>query len=171
MKEIIVFILNGKEYGVEIGGMQSLEKIQEMSPVPDAPDYILGSVTIRDQIYPVFDINNRLGLSRSTGSGANPMSGEGEQYTKILLLRTPAGSIACLVDGVGKVLRAEGDNVQSFPKMAMTEGTDFVDFIVREGSRLIVVIKPDLLLSKEQIECIRKIDFSKTDKEESEETS
>lgn len=167
MKEIIVFILNGKEYGVEISGMQSLEKIQEMNAVPDAPDYILGSVTIRDQIYPVFDINSRLGLSRS---GEKPSGGE-EEYTKILLLRTPAGAIACLVDGVGKVLRAEGENVQSFPKMAMTEGTDFVDFIVREGSRLIVVIKPDLLLSKEQIECIRKIDFSKTDKEESEETS
>lgn len=167
MKEIIVFILNGKEYGVEISGMQSLEKIQEVSPVPDAPDYILGSVTIRDEIYPVFDINSRLGLSGSAGRPVNDENG----FTKTLLLRTPAGSIACLVDGIGKVLRAEGDNVQSFPKMAMTEGTDFVDFIVREGSRLIVVIKPDLLLSKEQIECIRKIDFSKTDKEESEETS
>lgn len=168
MKEIIVFILNGKEYGVEISGMQSLEKIQEMSPVPDAPDYILGSVTIRDEIYPVFDINSRLGLSRSTDPGVDQTAGQGEEYTKILLLRTPAGTIACLVDGVGKVLRAEGENVQSFPKMAMTEGTDFVDFIVREENRLIVVIKPELLLSQEQIESIRKIDFSKTDKEESE---
>lgn len=168
MKEIIVFILNGKEYGVEISGMQSLEKIQDMSSVPDAPDYILGSVTIRDEIYPVFDINSRLGLSRSAGPGVNQSGNDGEGYTKILLLRTPAGTIACLVDGVGKVLRAEGENVQSFPKMAMTEGTDFVDFIVREENRLIVVIKPELLLSQEQIESIRKIDFSKTDKEESE---
>lgn len=168
MKEIIVFILNGKEYGVEIGGMQSLEKIQEVSPVPDAPDYILGSVKIREQIYPVFDINSKLGLPGSANPGAAQMADSEGGYTKILLLRTPAGTIACLVNGVGKVLRAEGENVQSFPRMAMTKGTDFVDFVVREGNRLIVVIRPEQLLSKEQIAAIRKLDLSPKDKEESE---
>ena len=50
MREIIVFFLNGKEYGIEIIGMQSLEKIQEIRPLPDAPDYILGTGKIRDGI-------------------------------------------------------------------------------------------------------------------------
>lgn len=168
MKEIIVFILNGKEYGVEIGGMQSLEKIQEISPVQDAPDYILGSVNIRDEFYPVFDINSRFGLPKRTKPVVEHTADGQEVHTKILLLRTPAGTIACMVDGIGKVLRAEGENIQSFPKMAMTEGTDFVDFIVREAGRLIVVIRPQQLLSEEQVAAIRKLDLSPKDKEENE---
>ncbi len=149
MREIIVFFLNGKEYGIEIIGMQSLEKIQEIRPLPDAPDYILGTVKIRDGIYPVFDINSKI----STLAG--PGGGQAVEYTKILLLRTKAGTVACLVD------------VQPFPKMAMTKDTDFVDFVVRRENRLIVVIKPNALLTEEQVKCIRELDFSKIEEEES----
>ena len=161
MREIIVFFLNGKEYGIEIIGMQSLEKIQEIRPLPDAPDYILGTVKIRDGIYPVFDINSKI----STLAG--PGGGQAVEYTKILLLRTKAGTGACLVDRVDKVLRAEGEDVQPFPKMAMTKDTDFVDFVVRRENRLIVVIKPNALLTEEQVKCIRELDFSKIEEEES----
>lgn len=148
MKEIIVFFLNGKKYGVEISGMQSLESYQDARPLPDAPEGILGTVEIRKEIFPVLDIHAKLGAGASV------------ERKKILLFRTGAGIIACVVDGVGKVFRAEGDDVQSFPKIATSEDTDFVDFVVRMGQELIVVVKPDALLTKKQAEWLRNIDFS-----------
>jgi len=166
VKEIIVFFLNGKKYGVEISGMQSLESYQDASPLPEAPEGILGTVEIRGEIFPVLDIHAKLG------------AGALVERKKILLFRTGAGIIACVVDGVGKVFRAEGDNVQSFPKIATSENTDFVDFVVRMDQELIVVVKPDALLTKKQAEWLRTIDFSeikekqekeKQEKEEQEE--
>lgn len=171
MKEIISFYLNGKEYGIEISGMQSLEKYQEIRPLPDAPDYILGTVNIRDEIFPVFDISSKFGVQGAPqtafSQGADGKSGEDSERRKILLLRTKAGTLACVVGGVGKVFRAEGGDVQSFPIMAMTKETDFVDFIARRENQLIVVIQPRALLTDEQVEKIKKLELEeKKEKQE-----
>lgn len=161
MKEIITFILNGKRYGVEISGMQSLESYQEIRPLPEAPAGILGTVEVREEIFPVLDIRAKLGLPPRQAS-----AGDEDIRKKTLLLRTNSGVIACMIDGMGKVFRAEGDDLQSFQGLAKTEETDFVDFVVRIEQELVVVIKPNALLTKEQVEGLRKIDFTKINEEE-----
>lgn len=157
MKEIIAFFVNGKEYGIEISGMQSLENYQEVTPFPEAPDCILGTIKIRDEVYPVYDIRAKLGI---------PSAITVTETTKMLLLHTKEGTLACVVDSVGKVFRADGDNVQPFPKVARTDGTEYIDFVVKRGNDLLVVIDPNELLSNEDSECVKKIDFSEKKEEE-----
>lgn len=155
MKEIIVFFISGKEYGIEISGMQSLENYREITPFPEAPECILGTVTIRDEIYPVFDIKAKLTSVRSVLSAESVT-----EDTKIILLRTKVGNMACVADRVGKVFRAEGENVQPFPQVARTKDTDYIDFVAKRNNELIVVVDPNTLLTPEESERISKIDFS-----------
>lgn len=160
MKEVIVFFLNGTEYGVEISGMQSLENFQQIRPLPDAPEGILGTVKIREESYPVFDLKSKI------IPGTQKVSPEtATEDTKILLLRTNAGNIACIVDDVGKVFRAEGDNVQPFPGMARTEETGYIDFIARRDNELIVVINSFALLTEEQEKALKELDLSEEQEE------
>ncbi len=155
MKEVIVFYLNGAEYGVEISGMQSLENYQQIRPLPDAPEGILGTVKIREESYPVYDLKSKI------TSGAQPVAAETSvEDMKIILLRTNVGNIACIVDDVGNVFRAEGDNVQPFPSVARSEDTSYIDFVARRNNKLIVVINSFALLTEEQEEALKKIDFS-----------
>lgn len=156
MKEIVTFFISGREYGIEISGMQSLESYQEIQPLSEAPDCILGTIVVRDEVYPVFDIRAKLNL---------PAAGM-TKGTKILLLRTSKRGIACMVDSVDKVFQAEGDNIQTFPKEAQTEGTDYIDFIARRDGELIVVINPDALLSEEDFDRIDELDLSQEEKQE-----
>lgn len=156
MKEVITFLVADREYGIEISGIQSLENNLEIVPVPEAPSCVLGSIMIRDEAYPVFDIRARLHL---------PDAGVRDE-NKILLLRTHIGGLACVVDSVGKVFCVDGVDIQPFPQVAMSKGTDCIDFIARKDNKLIVVINPDTLLSEEEAEMIRKIDFSKREEQE-----
>lgn len=59
--------------------------------------------------------------------------------------------------------------MQSFPKIATSEDTDFVDFVVRMDQELIVVVKPDALLTQKQAEWLRTIDFSEIKEKQVEE--
>lgn len=151
MKEIIAFFISGREYGVEISGMQSLENYQEIAPFSEAPKCILGTVTIRGEVYPVYDIRSKLSLP--------PV--EITEDSKILLLRTNAGTIACMVDNVGKVFRAEGENIQPFPQVARTDGTDYIDFVAKRENALVVVINPNAVLTEEEVKEVSEIDFRK----------
>ncbi len=166
VKEVIVFTISGKKYGIEIGGMQSLETFQEVQPLADAPDFILGTVEIRGAVIPVFDINRIIGLPAKKPDG-QPVGAV--EKRKLLLLRTKAGTLACIVDGVENVFRAEGGDVQPVPQMTRTKGTDFLDFIIRKDDKLVVVIQPGELFTDEQVKSIRETDFTKTEKEEEEE--
>lgn len=150
MKEIIAFFISGKEYGIEISGMQSLENYKQIDAFPGAPECILGTTLIRDEIYPVYDIKAKFMLP----------SEEVTENTKLLLLRTSIGNIACVVDSVGKVFRADGDDVQPFPAVARTNDTAYIDFVARRDNDLIVVIDPDKLMSDAERDQVSKIDFS-----------
>lgn len=161
MKEVIGFFLDGREYGVEISGMQSLEPCQEITPLADAPEGILGTVKVRDEIYPVYDLKAMIG---SAGSAASKGAGAGiTEDSKLLVLRTTVGNVACVVDGVGMVFQAEGDDLQTFPNIVRTDGTEYVDFVVRRENKLIVVLNPRALLTKEQEEGLKKIDFTEAE--------
>ena len=140
MKEIIVFFLSDKEYGIEISGMQSLENYREIQHASDLPDGMNGLVQIRDDIYPVYDMKLKFCLPARQVT----------EDTKILLLRTHAGKVAIVVDRVGKVFRAEDKDIQEFPRVARTRDTDYINFIAKRGNDLIVVVNPDTLLTDEQ---------------------
>lgn len=170
MKEVIGFFLDGREYGVEISGMQSLEPCQEITPLADAPEGILGTVKVRDEIYPVYDLKAKIGLADSAPKGValNGTTGGGAgtgmpEDSKLLVLRTTVGNVACVVDGVGMVFQAEGDDLQTFPNIVRTDGTEYVDFVVRRENKLIVVLDPTALLTKEQEEGLKKIDFTEAE--------
>lgn len=167
VKEVIVFTVSGKKYGIEIGGMQSLETFQEVQPFPEAPEFILGTVEIRGVVIPVFDINRIIGLPPAQKPDGQPAGAV--ELRKLLLLRTKAGTLACIVDGVENVFRAEGGDVQQVPQMTRTEGTDFLDFVIRKDNNLVVVIQPRALFTDEQVKSIQETDFTKTEKEEEKE--
>lgn len=149
MKEIISFGICGTEFAFEIEYMQSLEKYHPVVPVPEAPDYILGAVNIRGEIFPVYNINERFGMPDS----------EITENTKILILKAGELRFACLIDSVQNVVRADGIDVQDFPNVARTEGTQYVDFIVRKDGNLVLALNPAKLMSEAQMEEVSSLDL------------
>ncbi len=155
MKEVIAFFWGSHEYGLEISHMQSLENYREIVQLPESPSCILGTVTIRNQVYPVYDVGVKFGHHGS----------EITEDTKFLLVRTRAGNIAWLVDKVGKVFRVDGEAVQQFPAVAQTKETACIEFIAKRGSSLIVVMDPDKILEDSEAEEIKKLDLRKEGQE------
>ena len=140
MKEVVIFFLSGKRYGVEVSWLQGLENYQEMSSVKDMPDFLLGVTEIRGEILPVLDIKKRLVLP------AVPVSGE----TKYLVFRMEKRKLAVIADGVAEIVRAEGDALQDFPALMNTEATSYVEFVVNHGGQLVLSVNPERLLTEEE---------------------
>jgi len=141
MKEVVSFFLSGKKYGVDISRVQGIENYVEMSAGAQGLDFLLGIVNIRDEIIPVINIKKCLVL---------PPAGVTEE-TKYLVFPTSHGTMACVVDGVSKIFKADGDDVQNFPPLMQTNLTGYADYIVRdEEGNLLVIINPENLLKEEE---------------------
>lgn len=140
MKEVVTFFLSGKKYGVEVSRLQGLENYQELSPVEDMPDFLLGVIEVRDEIIPVMNIKKRLVLPNV----------EVSKETKYLVFRMERGKFAIMADGVAEIMRVEGNELQDFPALMSTEATSYVDFVASQGGQLVLVVKPEGLLTEEE---------------------
>ena len=145
MKEIVVFFLSGKEYGVEIGGMQGFENYVPMTEVSDPDGKMLGVVTIRGEMVPIINIKKCL---------VRPPAGVTED-TKYVILRTSNGKVGFVVDGVSQILRVEGDDIQECPRLLQGKETKYVDFIARKEMNLVLVINPEGILTEKEWKNIR----------------
>ena len=139
MKEIVSFFLSGKKYAVEVSHMQGIEKPRKMNQPPDMPDFLEGVVDIRGEMIPVMAIRKKLTLPAA----------EKTEKTKFLVFPTKQGKMACIVDGISRILKIDDNNVQAFPPIIQNAGTGYADFVARYEGELILVINPDNLLSEE----------------------
>lgn len=139
MKEIVSFFLSGKKYAVEVNHMQGIEKPCQMDQPPDMPDFLEGVVDIRGEVIPVLAIRKKLTLPAA----------ETTEKTKFLVFRTHQGKMACIVDGISRILKIDDKNVQAFPSIILNAETGYADFVARYEGELILVINPDNLLDKE----------------------
>ncbi|OMP66436.1 chemotaxis protein CheW [Domibacillus epiphyticus] len=57
---LVLFNVKKGSFGLPINHVVSIEKISEISRIPNMPEYMLGIVNIRGQIIPVIDMSNLL---------------------------------------------------------------------------------------------------------------
>lgn len=141
-KEIVVFFLSGKEYGIEISSMQGIENYVPLAKNSDSQSNVQGVVAIRDEVIPVIDIKKCLVLPFVEITGE----------TKYVVVRTPHGRAAFLVDGVSKIFHVDENDIRECPSLVQGKGTHYVDFIARNGNDLVLVLNPDSLLTENEWE-------------------
>lgn len=147
MKEMVTFFLSGKEYGVNVTRMQGIENYSDCVVMPGMPENLQGFVTIRGDILPLIDIKKYFHLPK-TGVTAD---------TKYMVLRTTHGNVVIVADGVSKIIKADGNDVQEFPKLLQAESTSYVEFVVKNDNHLILSLDAENFLNDEEWECVRKL--------------
>ena len=64
--QVVVFGLSTEFYAVDIASVESIVKVQSITPIPHAPDYIEGVTNLRGKVLPVIDLRKRFGYSSQT---------------------------------------------------------------------------------------------------------
>jgi purine-binding chemotaxis protein CheW len=121
-EQFVVFSLDNEEYAVSVLSVAEVVPTLEITPFPDAPDYIIGLVNLRGKILPVLDLENRFQLKPTTG-GAHKhiMVAENEQKVQF----------GILVDQVKEVIKIPSSSIQPAPKMLKAKiGTEYLPGVI-----------------------------------------
>lgn len=124
---LVVFELDGGRYGLPLELVERVIRVVEITPLPKAPDVVLGVINVQGRLLPVASTRKRFGLSER----------EPGLSDQLIIARTPARSVALLVDEVTGVLEySEGE---SLPAEAIVRGTDYVAGIVRQSDGMVLI--------------------------------
>ncbi len=129
--EMLAFRLGGEEYVVMVEQVKEVLKIRELTPVPHAPEHVLGVTSLRGTVLPVIDLCKRLGLA----------PGVRDEKTRIVVVSLDDEKTGLVVDRVSGVLRLTPDAVRPAPEtVGQGAGAEFLRGIARKDDKLYILL-------------------------------
>jgi purine-binding chemotaxis protein CheW len=136
-REVLVFILGGDEYGVDILKVQEIRGYDKVTPIPAAPDYVKGVINLRGTIVPVIDLRVKFRLAQV----------KYDQFTVVVILRLATRVIGVVVDGVSDVMALTASEVRPAPQLGTVVDASFISGVATQGERMVLLLDIERLLS------------------------
>ncbi|MBT99328.1 MAG: chemotaxis protein CheW [Dehalococcoidia bacterium] len=128
--QLVIFDLAAETYGVDIGSVREIIRVQEITQVPRTPDFVEGVINLRGKVIPVIDLRRRFGF-RST---------EDTKDTRIVVVDIGGFDIGVVVDAVTEVLRLSSEAVEPPTGVITTSDSAFLLGIAKLENRLIILL-------------------------------
>jgi purine-binding chemotaxis protein CheW len=136
-RQLVVFELAGEYYAVDIHRVESIIKMQEITSVPHAPEFVDGVINLRGEVLPVVDLRCRFGLD----------SIEDTKDTRIVVVAIDSMKVGMVVDGVSEVLNVNTDEIEPPSPMVTTVDSGFIEGIAKQEKRLVILVDLGKVLS------------------------
>ena len=136
-KQLVVFDLADEGYGVDISSVREIIRMQEITKVPKAPDFVEGVINLRGRVIPVVDLRKRFGFTVT----------EWTKDTRIVVVDIGKQDIGVVVDAVTEVLRLAATSVEPPSSVITTVDSEYLLGIAKLESRLIILLDLEQALS------------------------
>jgi purine-binding chemotaxis protein CheW len=127
--EMLSFRLGEEEYAVAVDAVKEVLKNRDLTPVPNAPDYVLGVMALRGPILPIIDLGKRLGLP----------PGITNEKTRIIVVSVNDEDAGIRVDRVTGVVKIASDAIRPTPE-TIAHGAEFLQGIARKNDKLYILL-------------------------------
>jgi len=145
--KFLTFSVGKEAYGIEIKFVTEIIGIQEITEVPELPDYVKGIINLRGKIIPVIDVRLRFRK-------------EPKQYndrTCIVVINIKETSVGLIVDNVAEVINIDGNNIVAPPQIKAGFHNRYVRGIGKVGNEVKLLLDCDKLLNDDELDKIAEI--------------
>jgi purine-binding chemotaxis protein CheW len=136
-EQLLTFIVNGEEYGVDILRVQEIRSWSTPMPVPNTPPYIKGVINIRGDVVAIADLRERLGLAKLQ-YGAT---------TVVVVLRVLVAGhervMGVIVDAMSDVMNVPQAAIKAPPLFRTSQEASLVKGIVTLEAKMITILDVD----------------------------
>jgi len=155
-EQLVVFELAKEFYGVDIGAVNTIIRMQEITQIPRTPDFVEGVINLRGSIVPVIDLRKRFGL---------PV-GETTKASRIVVVEAAGQMIGMVVDAVAETLRLSSDAIEPPSPVVASLDAEYLRGVGKQDERLVILLDLDKVLSSKEVEALTK--FEKAGRNQSE---
>lgn len=151
-EQLVVFELAKESYGVDIGAVNTIIRMQRITHVPRAPHFVEGVINLRGSIVPVIDLRKRFGLGTY----------EETKASRIVVVETAAGLIGMIVDAVTETLSLASDAIEPPSSLVTTTDSHYLRGVAKLDERLIILLDIEKILSLHETDALAELASSET---------
>lgn len=142
-KQYITFKLE-EDYGIELIRIKEIIRRQELTVIPEAPQFIMGILNLRGIAVPVVNMRRLFQLAEK----------EVTEYSVIIVVEILGRLVGGLVDQVSDIIAIKSNEIKSPPQFSERKGTKFLKGMYEKEKKFILILDVDRIFSSDEIEVI-----------------
>jgi len=139
--QLVSFVVGDEEFAVPILAVQEINRMMQITRVPQSPEFVEGVINLRGKIIPVMDLRSRFGMERLSESAD----------ARIIVVEVANRVIGFTVDRVNEVLRIGSDIIDPPPTMVSGIDSDYVQGVGKLDDRLLILLSLERLFSDDEL--------------------
>jgi len=127
---LVCFRIGNENFCVDIFAVREIVRVQEITKVPGAPDFVRGVINLRGRIISVVDLGHQLGFGQTD-------AGRG---SRILVIQLDGITLGFLVDAATAVKKMPAEAIEPPPEMIGGVKADYLDGVAKVDDRLSILL-------------------------------
>lgn len=136
----LTFHIDNQDYGIAIRHVIEIIGIQQITKIPDSPNYIKGVINLRGKVIPIMDIRLRFGI-------------EGRDYddrTCVIVVQLDQTSLGLVVDTVSEVVFIDENSIEPSPSQS-SNGESFIEGMGKIGNEIKILLDVDQMVRNDDL--------------------
>ncbi|MFJ8064064.1 chemotaxis protein CheW [Psychrobacillus sp. NPDC096426] len=134
-EKVVVFQCGDEDYAVPIEHVVSIEKLEQVNPIPHLPNYLIGLMKIRGELVPIIDFEEIL----------YHRSGVKFENARVVTMHTQDMSIGILVKEAKEILDIASEDLKQIGLVNYTK-TQYFTAVANLENRMITIVDPSILV-------------------------
>ena len=133
----VLFEVAGATYAIRSDDIQQLEMVAPPTPVPNAPAWVEGVVSVRGQVIPAVSLRARFGFPRV----------DTDARSRLLIVRTGGRTVGLLVDSAREFASIPADAIKPLPEGIGGLSGRYLRGVAQKNDRLLLIVDVAELLA------------------------
>ena len=140
-RQYIVVNIGNEQYGIDIGFVDNIVRMQKITRVPKAQSYFKGIINLRGEIVPVMSIRKKMGLEDDVITDASRI---------IILKIEEKGLLGIMVDEVCEVVTLNVDEIDKSAINTNSAKDNFINGIGKNEESLISLFEINSIIEEKE---------------------
>jgi purine-binding chemotaxis protein CheW len=145
--QLVSFKIGVEEFGVDILKVQEINRMLDVTRVPNAPEHVEGVINLRGKVIPIINLRRRFGMERK----------ERDKDTRIVVVELSGKVVGFVVDAVSEVLRIPRNVTEPPPSLVAGVEAEYITAVGKLEDRLLILLDLEKVLSMEEKESLQMI--------------
>lgn len=138
--QLVSFVIEGEEFGIDILRVQEIIRPVPVTRVPNAPPFVEGVINLRGRIVPIIDARRRFGLPARAA----------DDDSRIVVIELADRTVGFIMDAVREVIRIERGVIEPAPDLAVGVDADYISGVAKLDDRLLILLDVERVLSDDE---------------------
>ena len=134
--QLVSFTLGQEEFGLDIQSIQEINRMVEITRVPNSPEFVTGVINLRGKVIPIIDLRKRFGFPPK----------ESDKNTRIIVVELGSMVVGFIVDTVREVIRIPKNITEPPPAIIAGIGSEYIISVAKLENRLLILLDLERLL-------------------------